>query len=351
MNPEESYMPQVLIVDDIEANIDVLVEILCEDYDLRVATSGADALEAVADTRPELILLDVMMPEMNGYEVCKRLKSDPKTAKIPIIFVTAMNEAVDESKGLEMGAVDYITKPIVPFILQARVRNHLALADQQRACERTVEAQVAEIEQGQTDCIHMLGNASHYNDDDTGVHIWRMAAYSKALAKAVHWSVEDQELLVLAAAMHDTGKIGIPDAVLKKPGRLNDEEWAIMRTHSEIGYKILSISQTPVFQMAAAIAYYHHERWDGNGYPKGLKGEDIPESARIVAIADVFDALTSARPYKDPWPVDKAYAVICEESGQFDPGLSDGFLSIRPEIERLMAYWRDQENEDDVFGA
>ncbi len=344
----DTERPLVMVVDDNEANIDILVEVLGDDYELSVAMMGEKALELAAETPPDLILLDIMMPEMDGYEVCRRLKADYKTARIPVIFVTAMSEVSDETRGFEVGAVDYITKPISPSVVLARVAAHLALANQQLSCEKTVEQQVAEIKQAQRDAIFMLGQASHFNDDDTGVHIWRMACYAQALAQAANWPVEQQALLQLAAPMHDTGKIGIPDSVLKKPGKLNADEWDIMRTHSMIGYDILSVSKAPVFRMAAEIARNHHERWDGKGYPENLKGAEIPESARIVAIADVFDALTMRRPYKEPWPLDKAFAYIEQSEGHFEPRLAALFLSIRGMIEEIMAFWEKKKDVEDV---
>lgn len=331
--------PLILIVDDVDANIDLLIEVLDDDYELSVAMNGVKALELANKMSPDLILLDIMMPGMDGYEVCKRLKSDPETVKIPVIFVTAMSEVSDETHGLEVGAVDYITKPVSPPVVLARVATHLALADQQAVCEKTIERQVTEIQQGQKEAIFMLGQAGHYNDDDTGVHIWRMAAYATALARAAHWPVERQKLLQLAAPMHDTGKIGIPDSVLKKNGPLSEEEMVIMRTHSRIGYSILSVSNTPVFKLAAEIALSHHERWDGEGYPNKLAGDVIPESARIVAIADVFDALTMRRPYKEPWPLDMAFSYIEQNDGHFEPRLVELFLSIRFQIEDIKEFW------------
>lgn len=341
--------PLILVVDDTETNIDLLLEILDEDYELSVAMNGADALEAVEDTPPDLILLDIMMPEMDGYEVCRRLKAEQHTAKIPIIFITAMTEVADETKGFAMGAVDYITKPISPPVVKARVKTHLALADQQRACERIVLEQTKEIKQGQKDAIYMLGQAGHYNDDHTGVHIWRMADYSVALAKEIGWPVHRQQLLKLAAPMHDTGKIGTPDSILKKPGPLTDDEWVIMRMHSKIGHRILSVSHNPLFQMAAEIARYHHECWDGGGYPDDLRGVEIPESARIVAIADVFDALTMKRPYKDPWPVDKALAYIGDNRGKFEPRLAEKFVALEDVLLEIMKYWKMKEDMDKKF--
>ena len=340
----------VLVVDDVAENITVLHKVLSDAYKVKVATNGNKALEIAHTTpQPDIILLDIMMPGMDGYTVCQKLKSDPETAKIPVIFVTAMSEIEDEKKGFQLGAVDYITKPIYPSIVQARVKTHLDLADQQRACERTVGEQVATIRKGQRDAIYMLGHAGHYNDDDTGVHIWRMASYAKAVAKAVNWSVEEQNTLLLAAPMHDTGKIGIPDSILKKPEKLTAEEWKIMRKHTTIGHKILSLGDAPVFTMAAKIALSHHERWDGGGYPKKIEGEAIPQSARIVAISDVFDALTMKRPYKAAWEIERTFQYISDSKGHFDPNLIKIFLSLKDEIRSIKKYWDKKERNGGDF--
>lgn len=330
----------VLVVDDTLANIDILKAILENDYIVKIATSGEVALKVVSKQVPDIILLDIMMPGMDGHEVCRHLKANVETSRIPIIFVTAMAEVHDEQLGFDLGAVDYITKPIHPAIVKARVKTHLALADQQRACEITVQTRTKELELSQKDAIMMLGRAGHYNDTDTGVHIWRMAEYASALSRAAKWSVEQADLLQLAAPMHDTGKIGIPDSILKAPRKLTDDEWLIMRTHSEIGYGILSVSHTALFQLAAEVAFSHHERWDGTGYPKGLKGKEIPESARIVAIADVFDALTMTRPYKEAWSVERAFEVLVNDSGtHFDGHLVELFISIKEEILAIKSHW------------
>lgn len=329
----------ILVVDDTPENLHVLNKLLRPVYAVKVANSGQTALK-VARHQPDLILLDIMMPDMDGYEVCRALKADPETAKIPVIFVTAMTEVTDERKGFEMGAVDYIAKPIQPDLVQARIRTHLALADQQRATESLVAQRTQELEESQHAAIHMLGEAGHYNDTDTGVHIWRMAAYSRILAQAAGWPVDKATMLELAAPMHDTGKIGISDGVLKAPRKLTADEFEYMKTHAAIGANILSKSRTPLFQMAANVARYHHEKWDGSGYPEGLVGEAIPEEARICAIADVFDALSMKRPYKEAWPIEKAFAVIEKDAGtHFDPRLSRLFLEEKEEILRIKAAW------------
>ena len=230
------------------------------------ARNGAEALVAAAKHRPALILLDVEMPDMDGYDVCRRLKRDRLTEAIPVIFVTSRSDEPDEAAGFDAGGVDYITKPVSAPIVRARVRTHLSLV-RAEALESSYRA-----------AIYMLGEAAHYKDTDTGLHIWRMAAYSRALAEALGWDAERCSLIELAAAMHDTGKIGIPDAILTKPGKLNAEEWEIMKTHSRIGHDILAKGDAPLFRLAAEIALSHHERWDGSGYPMGLAGEAIPES-------------------------------------------------------------------------
>jgi len=330
----------VLIVDDTPQNIDVLKEVLQADHQIKAAISGEIALKIVQAHSPDIILLDVMMPGMDGYEVCRRLKADVNTCDIPVIFVTALTDSVEEEKGLALGAVDFITKPIKPAIVRARVKTHLALAKQQAMTKQAVIERTHELAESQRSAIFMLGEAGHYNDTDTGVHIWRMAAYASLLASKAGWHVDDAALLELAAPMHDTGKIGIPDEILKAPRRLTKEEMEVMKGHSAIGHQILSKSSTPLFQLAAEVAYAHHERWDGTGYPRGLAGEDIPESARIVAIADVFDALSMRRPYKDPWPLEKVITHLEHNRGShFDPRLVDIFLESMDEVLAVKDKW------------
>ncbi|MDM8536177.1 response regulator [Desulfobacterales bacterium HSG17] len=341
---------KILVVDDEPNNLSFLRQILMETYDLAFAPSGIKALEIIEKVNPDLVLLDIMMPKMDGYETCRRLKANPQTAKIPVIFVTAMSEVDDESYGFDVGCVDYITKPLSPPIVHARVGTHLTLFDQQLACEKLVAQRTKQLESSHSAAIHMLGEAGHYNDTDTGVHIWRMADYSAAIARCYGWHVEKTHFLELAAPMHDTGKIGIPDSILKKPGKLDTSEWQRMRTHSYIGYKILKKSDSPIFTMAAEVTYFHHEKWDGTGYPRQLKADQIPESARIVAIADVFDALTMKRPYKEEWPFDEAFSEIRNSAGtHFDPTLVDCFCSIKDEITGIKEKWT--ENETDFTSA
>jgi len=324
---KEEY--KILIVDDESNNLKLLQQILKESYKLIFANNGEKALQAASIHHPDLILLDIMMPGMSGYQVCETLKENPKTEDIPVIFVTAMGDQDDETHGFDVGAVDYIQKPVSGPIVLSRVQTHLSLV-RSKYLEELVK-----------DSILMLGEAGHYNDTDTGEHIWRMTAYSTAISRAAGWSKDQSKMLELAAPMHDTGKIGIPDDVLKAPRKLTADEWIIMKSHSKIGYDILSQSKNPVFLMAAEIALGHHEKWDGNGYPNGLVGDEIPESARIVAIADVFDALTMKRPYKEAWSIEKAVEVIERDAGtHFDPRLVKLFFEIMPEIIEIKEKWK-----------
>lgn len=319
---------RLLVVDDEPANLAVLRQILEPDYSLLFARNGLDAVELAKRHHPGLILLDIQMPDMDGYSACSALKADPQTAAIPVIFVTTLSQLNDEERGFAVGCVDYLVKPVTAGIVRARVRTHLSLV------------QAKQLDKSYRDALAMLAKAGHYNDSDTGMHVWRMAAYARRLAEAVGWSKERSELLELAAPMHDTGKIGIPDAILRKPGKFDAEEWAIMHTHSRIGHEILSSSEAPVFQLAAEIALCHHEYWDGSGYPHGLAGEDIPESARIVAIADVFDALTMKRPYKEAWTTEHTLETMQAANGrQFEPRLLECFVDILPQILEIKASW------------
>lgn len=318
----------ILIVDDEPANLALLRQILSPEYTLVFARNGAEALTAAAKHRPALILLDIEMPDMDGYTACRRLKADPLTESIPVIFVTSLSETGDETAGFEAGAVDYLVKPVSPPVVRARVRTHLSLVS------------TKQLAQSYNDAIYMLGEASEFKDADTGTHIWRMAAYSSALAAAAGWDAQACLQLEFAAPMHDIGKLGIPDAILHKPAKLDAAEWAVMQTHSDVGYKILSKSSAPLLQMAATIARYHHEKWDGSGYPCALAGTGIPEMARIVAIADVFDALTTKRPYKEPWPLAQVMDTLQSSAGShFEPRLVDLFVGILPQILAIQAEW------------
>ena len=321
----------ILIVDDEPQNLAVLREMLRDEYKLIFARSGEETLSAVAKHTPSLILLDVEMPGMDGYETCRRIKADPATEHIPVVFVTGRSGPEDEVAGFEAGGEYCLCKPVNPVVARARIRTHLSLV------------RVSLLEESYQSALSMLGAAGHYNDTDTGVHIWRMAAYAGALAREVGWDDARAGLLELAASMHDTGKMGIPSHILRKPGPLDADEWIIMKGHPRIGWSILSKGNGAVFEMAAEIALRHHERWDGAGYPDGLSGQAIPESARIVALADVFDALMVRRPYKEAWTVEDAFAMIESSAGtHLDPLLVASFLGIRPRVEELRRTWAER---------
>jgi putative two-component system response regulator len=331
---EIAMQATILVVDDTPSNITVLMEILRGDYRILAATNGEQALKiARGDPPPDLILLDVMMPGMSGYEVCERLKAESSTRKIPVIFVTAMNQVEDEMKGFALGAVDYITKPVSPPIVKARVKTHLALYDQNRELERMVRERTAELHHTRLEIIKRLGRAGEFRDNETGMHVIRVAHFCRLLGEAVRMNEEDVDLLFNAAPMHDIGKIGIRDNVLLKPGKLDDDEIKIMRQHVPFGGEIIGEHSDRLLSMAQLIALTHHEKWDGTGYHRGLKGEEIPLVGRITSIADVFDALTSVRPYKKAWPIQDAVTLIEREAGRsFDPELVKKFVAILPQI-------------------
>ena len=323
-----SPMKPILVVDDEPVNLALMQDILSADYKLVFASNGQDALDAARKHRPSMVLLDVQLPDISGYEVCRKLMADPSTSDIVVLFVTSMSAPKEEEYGFQLGAVDYIVKPFSPSIVKARVKAHLSMVRADR------------LEQSYREAISMLGEAAHFNDEGTGVHIWRMAAYSTAIAKAAGLDEPFCQRLELAASMHDTGKIGVPHKILKKPGPLDPQEWVVMKTHSQLGHDILARGSSATFEMAASIALSHHEKWDGSGYPNGWIGEAIPIEARIVAIADVFDALTMRRPYKDAWPVHKAIEAIQNGSSKhFDPRLVQVFISIIGIIENIRIHW------------
>ncbi len=334
---EQAEKAKILVVDDMPDNITVMVSVLQPDYDISVALDGEKAIKlAGSDPKPDMILLDIMMPGMNGFEVCEQLKSDPATSGIPVIFITAKDEVSDEKKGFELGAVDYITKPISPPILQARVRTQLALSDQKRELTKQVKKKTNELNHTRLQIIRHLGRAAEYKDNETGLHVIRMSHYSKLIAQAYGGNEAWIELVFNAAPMHDVGKIGIPDHVLLKPGKLDKDEWDLMKKHTDFGAEIIGDDPNTLLKMSRQIALTHHERWDGGGYPKGLAEDKIPLEGRIVAIADVFDALTSERPYKKAWPVEDAVDLIEKNRAtQFDPELVALFLDLLPEVLKI----------------
>lgn len=323
--------PLILAVDDEAANLQLLRQILQHDYRMVFAKDGTRALELAQQEKPDLILLDVMMPGMTGYETCRRLKQMQATAATPVIFVTALHETVDELEGFSAGAVDYITKPVSAPVVKARVRTHLSLVH------------LDELKKTRLQIVQRLGLAAEYKDNETGLHVIRMSHYARVLGLAAGMSEWQADDLLNAAPMHDVGKIGIPDSILQKPGPLDAEELSIMRTHVDIGGKIIGEQSEGLLGIAFRIATTHHEKWDGSGYPKGLRGEEIPLEGRIAAIADVFDALTTVRPYKTAWTEARALAYLVEQRGRhFDPALVDLFIAQMPAIREIKAAWPEQ---------
>ncbi|HWA75560.1 MAG TPA: two-component system response regulator [Polyangiaceae bacterium] len=339
---EFATKPVVLIVDDAPESIDVLRGVLGADYQVKAAIHASVALELVESSPPDLILLDVMMPDMDGYEVCRRLKDNPLTAGIPIIFVTTLSDAGSEARGLELGAVDYITKPYVPSLVRSRVRTHVTLHRHSLSLEAQVRERTAELLETRLEIIRRLGRAGEYRDNETGMHVLRMSHIARLVALRLGVSEGEAELVLQAAPMHDVGKIGIPDRILLKPGPLDRDEWDLMKRHTTIGAEIIGDHPSELLRTARVIALRHHERWDGSGYPDGLSGEAIPKIARVVAIADVFDALLSERPYKAPWTVEATVATLREQSGRhFEPSAVAALLEVLPECLALRAKYSD----------
>lgn len=364
--PDPTDGATVLVVDDTPDNLLLMSELLRDRYRVKIANHGEKALAiARAEHRPDLILLDVMMPGLDGHEVCRRLKADPATRDVPVIFLTAKSDVADETRGLALGAVDYITKPISPPIVMARVRTHLQLkasADFLRDKADYLEAEVArrseELAAIQDVTILAMASLAETRDSDTGNHIRRTQHYVRALAEALREHPRCRELrqpgviatLFKSAPLHDIGKIGIPDRILLKPGRFTPEEFEVMKSHPALGRDAIEQAEaqlgTPVAFLSTAkdIAYCHQEKWDGSGYPQGLKGETIPLSARLMALADVYDALISRRVYKDGMPHEQAAAIIAEGAGtHFDPDVVEAFLRIQPEFQSIARRFADDD--------
>ncbi|MCF8479163.1 MAG: two-component system response regulator [Rhodospirillum sp.] len=355
----------ILVVDDTPENLSLMSDLLRDIYRVKVATGGEKALRiARAAEPPDLILLDVMMPGMDGYEVCRHLKADRTTAAIPVIFLTARTDPEDERKGLDLGAVDYITKPISPPLVLARVRNHLALKshadflkDKASWLEREVRDRTQDISRIKELSIVAMATLAETRDNETGNHIRRTQNYVKALAEALvpfpsyseDLTPANIDLLFKSAPLHDIGKVGIPDAILLKPGRLTAEEFSIMKTHATLGANAIREAETmldsaePSFlRYAREIAEYHHEKWDGSGYPLGLAGDDIPLSGRLMALADVYDALISERCYKPAWTHEQAVDMIREgRDTHFDPRMVDVFLGMSETFRDIATRLRD----------
>jgi putative two-component system response regulator len=356
---------KILVVDDEKFYLDVVVELLNGEYKVAVAMDGEQALRrAETDPVPDLIMLDVMMPEMDGYEVCKRLKENPITHDIPVIFLTVKSEIEDELKGLELGAVDYISKPMSPPIVKARVTTHLALnrarrelSDQNWLLEVKVGKRTAELSRTKDVSIYCMSSLAETRDAETGKHILRTQNYIRILAQGLknHPRFSNYlndaiiRMLYKTSPLHDIGKVGVPDQILLKPGALTPDEWIEMKRHTTYGHDALlraeqELGTTDFVQMAREIALTHHERWDGSGYPHGLKGDDIPISGRLMAVADVYDALISHRVYKGPCSHEEAVATILEGAGShFDPDIVDEFNARQEEFREIATRYSDNE--------
>jgi putative two-component system response regulator len=343
--------PVILVVDDQPQNVELLeAHLVPQGYDIITAASGEEALEKLSKHSIDLILLDVMMPGMNGFEVARRVRQDNAHQLLPIILVTSLRDTEDRVMGIEAGCDDFISKPVEKVEILARVRSLLKvkayndlMSNYRKELETEVALRTEEVKQAlerikaaSLETIYRLSRAAEYKDKDTGAHIQRMSLYSAALARRMGLDEKMVETILYAAPMHDLGKIGIPDSILLKPGSLDAAEWEIMKQHSAIGGEILKGSEAEFIRMGETIALTHHEKWDGSGYPKGLRGIEIPIAGRIAAVADVFDALTSRRPYKEPFSVERSLAIIEEGRGvAFDPEVVDGFFAIKEEILKI----------------
>lgn len=357
---------KILVVDDDPAIRDTLREILLsEGYEVETAEDGKRALEQIPLFSPDIILTDYLMPEMDGITLCKIIKNDPETVDIGVILITGVGDLETRVKGLLAGADDFLNKPFMLPELQARIKSltkvklyHDFLKDYQRSLEEEVEKKtnellksnlnlqlaLNEIKDLSLEIIFRLAKAAEYRDEHTGYHIQRIAHYTVAIGVHLGLNNETLEVLRYASPLHDIGKLGIPDAILLKPGALTKEEWEIMKVHTLIGANILKDSKIKYLKAAEKIALYHHERWDGSGYPEGLKGEKIPLFARITAIADVFDALTTDRPYRKALSVEEAFTIIEEGKGKhFDPELVNIFFKIKEEILTIRELFKDEE--------
>jgi putative two-component system response regulator len=357
----------ILIVDDIPDNLSLLSALLKDRYKIKAATGGERALAiAAADPPPDLILLDVIMPDMDGYEVCRRLKADPRTAGIPVIFLTARTQDEDEAQGLKLGAVDYLSKPVKPAIMLARVEAHLTLSNARRLFEDyndflevAVQQRTREVVDVQDATIMAIAALAGIRDNETGTHVCRTQHGVRALARqlqshprfADQLSAEAIELLFKAAPLHDIGKIGVPDRILLNPGRLTASEFEIMKTHTIVGRHAIQTAEQHLgvpnrfLRYVREIVGSHHERWDGSGYPEGLAGDAIPLSARLMAVADVYDALIKRRLYKAEVPHDQAVAAIWAERGShFDPDIVDAFIDIADQFRAIAAQFADDPN-------
>ena len=349
-------MAKILVVDDEKENLKLMEEMISYfGHTVIISDNGEDALKKIKEESPDLVLLDIMMPGIDGFEVTKRVKENEETRIIPIVMITGLTDVESRVKAMEAGADDLLSKPVDMIELKARINSLLkvkAYNDSMKNYQKRLEKEVAQktkelrealekLEKTSLDTVYLLSKAAEYKDEETGEHIKRISNYSAAIARRLGLKERFIKSILYASPMHDIGKIGIPDKILLKPGKLTPKEWEIMKRHTIIGAKILKGGEG-YLKLARIIALTHHERWDGTGYPKGLKGREIPLSGRIVAVADVFDALISKRPYKEPFSVEKSFEIIKEEKGfHFDPDIVDAFFDIKDEILAIKEKFKD----------
>jgi len=342
LDEQDFSLARILIVDDEPANVRLL-EAMLRIGGYQNLTSLTDSREVeplYKDRTFDIVLLDINMPHLDGFQVMERLRSIHARDYPPVLVLTAQPDAATRLKALQAGARDFVTKPFLREEVMTRIRNllevrmlHNRLSDQNAWLEERVRERTHELNETRLEIIRRLGRAAEYRDNETGLHIIRMSKYAQLIGLALGFSTAEGDMLLSASPMHDIGKIGIPDRILLKPGKLDPDEWAIMKTHASIGAEILSGHHSEILEMARTIAINHHEKWDGSGYPNGTRGDEIPLVGRIVALSDVFDALTSERPYKKAWPVREAVAYVTEQSGKhFDPDLVKVFHAEMPQL-------------------
>ena len=363
MAAAQAIKPTVLVVDDTPANLTLLANLLNKSYRVLLANSGAKALEIAARSPPDVIVLDVMMPEMDGYEVCRRLKADPRTSDAPVLFLTALSQPTDEARGFDAGGADFVQKPFHPQTVLARVATQAqvkawrdALKDRNAWLQEELAARVGEVERLRDTTLFVMISLAEFRDQETGNHVRRTQEYMRTLAtwlateapQPIAWSAAEIDQLARSAPLHDIGKVAIPDAILLKPGPLAPDEWDVMRTHPMHGWELLRRASSRIgdqgmfLTYAMEIARHHHEKWDGSGYPDALAGDDIPLSARLMAVADVYDALISRRPYKEPMSHQTALGWIRSRSGShFDPAVIEALEATHSELQKIALLLKD----------